>query len=138
MAAIGPRNTKPELIVRRLLHDTGFRYRLHRKDLPGRPDLYLPKWKAVLEVQGCFWHAHDCHLFKQPHDNSEFWSAKLTSNRERDARNASAVADLGLRRLVVWQCAVTGRTRLPPDQLRRRMVDWLRGTDRDGEITGLG
>ena len=136
MAAIGPKNTKPELIVRRLLYAAGFRYRLHRKDLPGRPDIYLAKHRAVIEVHGCFWHSHDCHLFKLPKDNAEWWAEKLGKTQERDARNRSAVAACGLRRLVVWQCAVTGRTRLPPHELQQQLMDWLCASEQQGEITG--
>lgn len=137
MAAIRSANTGPELIVRRLLHAAGFRYRLHRKDLPGKPDLTLPKWNALIEVHGCFFHAHDCHLVrKRPADNAEFWEKKLGGNTERDRKNAVAAAALGWRRLVVWQCAITGRTRLDPDELLSRISDWLRGTASSGEIGG--
>lgn len=137
MAAIRSRNTRPELIVRRLLHAAGFRYRLHRKDLPGKPDLTLKRWNAVIEVQGCFFHAHDCHLCKKlPSANAEFWSAKLAGNVERDKRNADAIGALGLRRLVIWQCALTGKTRLDPDDLTIRIVGWLTGQDTAGEIRG--
>lgn len=137
MAAIRDRDTKPELIVRRLLHAAGFRFRLHGKDLPGKPDLTLRKWNAVIEVHGCFFHAHDCHLCKKmPSRNAEFWSAKLAGNRERDRRNAKAVADLGIRRMVVWQCALTGKTRLNPDELAARITDWLAGSDNTGEVRG--
>jgi DNA mismatch endonuclease (patch repair protein) len=135
MAAIRSANTKPELVVRKLLHAAGFRYRLHRKDLPGKPDLTLPKWNALIEVHGCFFHAHDCHLVrKPPAQNAEFWEKKLRGNAERDRRNAEAAAALAWRRLVIWQCAITGRSRLEPDVLRSRMSDWLRGTDTTGEI----
>lgn len=137
MSAIRGRDTKPELIVRRLLHAAGFRFRLHRKDLPGKPDLTLKKWNAVIEVQGCFFHAHDCHLCKKlPSANAEFWSAKLAGNIERDRRNADAISALGLRRLVIWQCALTGRTRLGEDDLKAGIAGWLTGQDTAGEIRG--
>lgn len=137
MAAIRSANTRPELIVRRLLHSAGFRYRLHRKDLPGKPDLTLRKWNALIEVHGCFFHAHDCHLVKKrPAENAEFWEKKLDGNAERDRRNADAAAALGWRRLVIWQCAITGRTRLGPDDLLSHISDWLRGTASTGEIRG--
>jgi DNA mismatch endonuclease (patch repair protein) len=137
MAAIRSANTQPELIVRRLLHAAGYRYRLHRNDLPGTPDLTLRKWNALIEVHGCFFHAHDCHLVKnRPADNAEFWKKKLAGNAERDRRNADASAALGWRRLVIWQCATTGRTRLDRDDLLARVGEWLRGTDRTGEIRG--
>ncbi|MGN6155398.1 MAG: very short patch repair endonuclease [Sphingomicrobium sp.] len=137
MAAIGPKDTKPELIVRKLLHRAGFRFRLHRKDLPGKPDLTLPKWNALIEVQGCFFHSHDCHFVrKRPADNAEFWAKKLDGNVARDRKNAEAAAALGWRRLVVWQCALTGKARLDQTDLLSRISEWLRGNDRTGEIRG--
>lgn len=137
MAAIRSSNTKPELIVRKLLHATGFRYRLHRRDLPGKPDLTLAKWNALIEVHGCFFHAHDCHFVKKrPAENAGFWEKKLSGNAERDRRNAEAVAALGWRRLVIWQCAITGKTRLDPVELITRISGWLCGTDNIGEIRG--
>ena len=137
MAAIRSANTQPELIVRRLLHAAGFRYRLHRRDLPGKPDLTLPRWNALIEVHGCFFHAHDCHLvMRRPVDNAEFWEKKLTANADRELRNAQASAALGWRRLVIWQCAITGRTRLDPDDLRARISGWLSGSELTGEIRG--
>jgi DNA mismatch endonuclease (patch repair protein) len=138
MAAIRHRDTKPEMIVRRLLHAAGFRYRLHRKDLPGTPDLTLKKWNAVIEVQGCFWHAHNCHLFRRPADNADFWSEKLGKNVGRDIRNAKAIAELGMRRLIVWECALKGPTKLEPQTLKTRITDWIIGSEPMGEIQGLG
>jgi DNA mismatch endonuclease, patch repair protein len=136
MAAIRHRNTKPEMIVRRMLHRAGFRFRLHRRDLPGTPDLTLKKWNAVIEVQGCFWHAHDCHLFKRPKDNAEFWSEKHGQNFNRDQQNADAIAALGMRRLVIWECALRGRTGLDQTTIQNRVVNWITGTESRGEISG--
>lgn len=137
MAAIKGRNTKPEIIIRRLLHVAGFRFRLHRKDLPGKPDLTLRKWNAVIEVHGCFFHAHDCHLYKKsPSRNAEFWATKLAGNVERDRRNADATEALGIRRLVVWQCALTGKTKLGREDLLELIAGWLTGSDKVGEVRG--
>jgi DNA mismatch endonuclease (patch repair protein) len=137
MAAIRSANTEPEMIVRKLLHRAGYRYRLHRKDLPGTPDLTLRKWNALIEVHGCFFHSHDCHLVKKrPADNADFWEKKLGGNAERDRRNADATAALGWRRMVIWQCALTGRARLDRHDLLSRIGEWLRGTERSGEIRG--
>ena len=137
MAAIRAKHTEPEMIVRRLLHRAGFRFRLHQKCKAGKPDLTLKKWNAVIEVHGCFFHRHDCHLFSQPSGASAgFWEKKLTENVARDERQARAIAAEGRRRLVVWQCAITGKTRHPPGELVARIGDWLRGGNLTGEIRG--
>lgn len=137
MAAIRSTDTKPEIVVRKLLHSAGFRFRLHRTDLPGRPDLTLPKWNALIEVHGCFFHAHDCHLMKKlPANNAEFWQDKLARNTERDRRNAQAAAEQGWRRLVVWQCAITGKTRLNQAELLSRISEWLRSSESSDEVRG--
>ena len=84
MAGIKGKNTKPEMLIRKALFAKGLRYRLHDKNLPGKPDLVFPKYKAVIFVQGCFWHGHDCHLFKWPTSNKEYWRNKINRNREVD------------------------------------------------------
>jgi DNA mismatch endonuclease (patch repair protein) len=87
MSGIKNANTKPEIQIRQLLHHAGFRYRLHNAALPGKPDLWLARYRAVIEVNGCFWHGHDCHLFKLPSTRTDFWQTKIASNRARDARH---------------------------------------------------
>ncbi len=105
MASIRGKNTKPEIIVRRFLHRLGFRFQLHRRDLPGRPDIVLPKYRTVVEVRGCFWHRHEgCRFAYTPKSNREFWEAKLNGNRERDRRNIRELARLGWRVIEVWEC----------------------------------
>ncbi len=105
MSGIRGSNTQPELRVRRFLHRHGFRDRLHVKDLPGRPDIVLPKYKAVVFVHGCFWHRHSgCPYAYRPKSNVEFWEAKLNSNAERDARVEQKLAEQGWQVLVVWEC----------------------------------
>lgn len=105
MASIRGKNTKPEIIVRRFLHRLGFRFRLHRRDLPGRPDIVLPKYRTVVEVRGCFWHRHEgCPFAYMPQSNREFWEAKLNGNRERDQRNLQELTKLGWRAIEVWEC----------------------------------
>jgi len=108
MSGIRSANTKPEMVVRRMLHARGFRYRLHGRDLPGRPDLILPKYRVVIFVHGCFWHCHDCHLFKWPSTRKEFWREKLTGNLERDRRNIQSLLSAGWRVLVIWECGIKG------------------------------
>lgn len=105
MASIRSKDTKPELIVRKLVHAMGFRYRLHRKDLPGKPDLVLPGLKKIIFVNGCFWHMHRCRYGRvKPKTNIEFWQEKRESNKKRDARSREALKKNGWDVLVVWEC----------------------------------
>jgi DNA mismatch endonuclease, patch repair protein len=110
MSRIRSQNTKPELWVRRLLHAAGFRFRLHRKDLPGRPDLVLPKYRAVVFVQGCFWHAHHCQKGRIPGTRGDFWKAKFEGNRKRDARNTRELRAAGWRVFTIWECELAKPT----------------------------
>ena len=105
MSRIRGKDTKPELMLRHGLHARGLRYRLHRKDLPGRPDMVFPRYRAAILVHGCFWHGHDCPLFKLPATRREFWAAKIEGNQARDARDIAGLAAAGWRVLVVWECA---------------------------------
>jgi DNA mismatch endonuclease (patch repair protein) len=105
MAAIRGKDTKPEICVRTLLHSLGYRFRLHRKDLPGKPDIVLPRHKAVIFVHGCFWHCHNCRFGRvQPVTRSEFWTVKRQSNVDRDHRNKTALRALGWHVMVIWEC----------------------------------
>jgi DNA mismatch endonuclease (patch repair protein) len=136
MSGIRAANTQPELAIRRGLHAKGFRFRLHAKDVPGKPDLVLPRFYAAIFVHGCFWHGHDCHLFRMPSTRPEFWSAKIERNRLRDEIVEAELDQAGWRRLVIWECALKGRTRLDPEELMERAAAWLRGSDETGEIAG--
>lgn len=104
MAAIKGKNTKPELLVRKALHARGFRFRLHAKDLPGKPDIVLPKHRAVVFVNGCFWHGHSCKDFRWPKSNRAFWKAKITRNCERHASQVRLLRRKGWVVLHVWEC----------------------------------
>jgi len=106
MSRIRSTNTKPEITVRSLLHGMGYRFRLHRRDLPGRPDIVLPRHRKIILVHGCFWHGHDCKLASKPKSNSEYWSAKIMANRSRDARNLTALQAAGWRVLEIWECEI--------------------------------
>jgi DNA mismatch endonuclease (patch repair protein) len=106
MSRIRSEDTKPELIVRSMLHRMGFRFRIHRKDLPGRPDIVLPKHKKVVLVHGCFWHGHLCKIAPGPKSNTAYWSPKIETNRSRDQRNRTALIDLGWRVLELWECEI--------------------------------
>lgn len=136
MAGIKGKNTKPELLVRKGLHALGFRFRLHSKDVPGKPDLVLRKHRATIFVHGCFWHGHSCHLFKMPSTRIEFWEAKISRNRTRDQEVKDQLRESDWRRLVIWECALKGKTRLDFDTLVQRAAQWLWNGDPDAEIAG--
>jgi DNA mismatch endonuclease (patch repair protein) len=136
MAGIKGKNTKPELLLRSKLHRRGFRFRLHRRDLPGRPDLVFPKRDAVIFVHGCFWHGHDCHLFRLPKSRTEFWGEKIAGNAARDRHQMNALRKAGWRVGVVWECALKGRTRLPLDEVMDQCAGWLISDEPEVEIHG--
>ena len=125
MAGIGTKNTKPEIVVRQMLFRMGFRYRLHRTDLPSKPDLVLPAYDVAVLVNGCFWHGHECHLFKWPKTNRKFWREKISKNRERDQRVQKELNALGWHVMVVWECATRSRTDRQLDSLANRMATWI-------------
>jgi DNA mismatch endonuclease (patch repair protein) len=105
MAGIKGKNTKPELLLRKALHRRGFRYTLHSKSLPGRPDIVFPSRKAVIFVHGCFWHGHDCRFFKWPSTRVEFWREKIEHNMHRDERNIQALLGAGWRVATIYECS---------------------------------
>lgn len=125
MRAIRGRDTRPELFLRKSLHKAGFRYRISPTDLPGKPDIYLPRYRTVVFVHGCFWHCHGCYLFKLPLNRRDFWLEKLSGNVQRDQRNLKLLLDSGYRLLVIWECAVKGKNKLNPDQLIAKIIEWL-------------
>lgn len=106
MSQIKGKNTKPELLIRKWLWANGYRYRLHYKNLPGKPDLVFPGRKKVIFVHGCFWHRHDCRYFKWPKSNSEFWRQKIEGNVERDQKNSAALVASGWVYLIIWECTL--------------------------------
>jgi DNA mismatch endonuclease (patch repair protein) len=107
MSRIRSKNTKPELLVRSLLHRAGFRFRLHASKLPGRPDIVLPKWKTAIFVHGCFWHRHTgCGFAYFPKSRKAFWQNKFTENVKRDVLKAAALSSLGWKVITIWECEV--------------------------------
>lgn len=136
MAAIKSGNTKPELLVRRALHGMGLRFRLHANNMPGKPDLVFMRYRAVIFVNGCFWHRHDCHLFKWPATRGEFWRTKIGRNVENDARAVEALLQLGWRVGTVWECALKGRTRLDQTEAMHRLAAWVRSNEKTITIRG--
>ena len=136
MSRIRGRDTKPELILRFGLHARGLRFRLHRKDLPGCPDLVFPCFRAVVFVHGCFWHGHDCPMFKLPATRAEFWAAKIGGNRTRDARAHAGLVEAGWRILVLWECALRGPSRRPVEAVLDAIVGWLHTEKSEGVVQG--
>ena len=121
MSKVKGKNTKPELIVRSMLHKMGYRFRLYRKDLPGNPDITLPKFKKVIFVHGCFWHGHEkCKRAKRPTTNREFWDKKLNKNLLRDKENIEELNSKGWESLLVWTCEVKDKNRL-----KRKLSEFL-------------
>lgn len=136
MAAIRGADTKPEMIIRRGLHARGFRFRLHDRKLPGRPDLVFPRFAAVVFVNGCFWHGHDCALFKWPKTREEFWREKIEGNRRRDTRSAEMLLAAGWRVATVWECALKGPERLLGDDVIDRIATWLSSDRKETSFRG--
>jgi DNA mismatch endonuclease (patch repair protein) len=138
MSGIRGTNTEPEIRIRCLLHRRGFRFRLHVKDLPGKPDIVLPRYHAVVFVHGCFWHGHDCHLFKMPSTRPEFWQTKICRNRENDRRAIETLFAAGWRIAIIWECAMKGRQRLSDDILIEHLALWLRNKSDKLELPTKG
>ncbi len=112
MARVRQKNTKPEVKLRQWLHAAGYRFRLHRKDLPGTPDIVLPRYRTAVFVHGCFWHGHDCRAGRLPSSNTAFWEAKISRNQSRDAIAEERLRTLGWIPLTVWECELKDRDRL--------------------------
>ena len=119
MSAIKSKNTKPEIAVRKLLHSMGYRFRLHRKDLPGSPDIVLPKYKTVIFVHGCFWHRHEnCKYASTPKTRKEFWNKKFKENIKRDSEIQDKIKNLNWRSVVIWECETKNI-----ENLRDKIID---------------
>lgn len=137
MAGIRGKDTAPELALRHALHARGFRYRLHVRWLPGKPDLVFPARCAVIFVHGCFWHGHDCHLFKWPQSRKTFWHDKISGNRARDERDEMILSGDGWRVAQVWECAFKGKARLNLSIVADKCAGWLRSSRKKLEIRGI-
>lgn len=125
MSGIRGKDTKPERLLRAELHKYGFRFRLHDSLLPGKPDIVFPKHKAIILVNGCFWHGHDCHLFKWPKTRMSFWRQKIEATKARDQKNIDDYRRLGWRVLTVWECAFKGRTDAEVEAVVRDCTSWI-------------
>ena len=124
MSRVKNKNTRPEMMVRSMLHRMGYRFRLHRRDLPGAPDIVLPRHRKVIFVHGCFWHGHDCPRGKRPSTHTEFWDAKLDANIARDRANREALEKEGWKVLVVWECELKN-----PKAVREKLRRFLKSND---------
>ena len=131
MSRIGAKDTRPEMTIRKWLWANGYRYRLHRKDLPGKPDIVLPRYNAVLFVHGCFWHRHGCRMSTTPETRQGFWLAKFRDNVERDKRNIEALLKDGWRVMVVWECTLR-TSAANPDAVSSQITAFLKS---DGKLT---
>lgn len=137
MSGIKGTNTKPERIIRSNLFRLGFRFRLHTSYLPGKPDIVFPKYKAVIMINGCFWHCHHCHLFKWPNTRKEFWLNKIKKNVENDKKVLNQLEVLGWHYLVIWECALKGKNKIPLDGLISKIETWLKNEKKhNSTITG--
>lgn len=136
MASIKGKNTKPEMLIRKGLHFLGFRYRLHNPKLPGSPDLVFSKHLAVIFVNGCFWHGHDCHIFHWPKTRTDFWKSKIERNKQRDIKTAIAYKKMQWRVLTIWECSLVGRTRRNFNEVIHTAANWLLYDSQSAEIKG--
>lgn len=130
MAAVKSKDTTPELLIRRLVHSFGYRYRLHVRSLPGTPDLVFPRLRKIIEVNGCFWHMHNCGRCRIPSSRRDYWIAKIERNAARDKRTRRELGKLGWEVLVIWECQIQPSRKA---RLRRRIVAFL---EKDARATG--
>jgi len=123
MSRIKGKDTKPEMVLRQWLWRSGYRYRLHRKDLPGKPDIVFPGLKNIIFVHGCFWHKHNCKYFKWPASNAEFWKNKIKGNIKRDNKHYKALSDIGWNYLTVWECELNSKNQVSLWKKVRKFLD---------------
>lgn len=133
MSGIRGRNTKPEILVRSLLHRQGFRFRVHVRELAGKPDIVLPRYHAAIFVHGCFWHGHNCPLFRMPKTREDFWRDKIGRNRDNDQKAKEALLATGWRVGVVWECAIRGAGK-DIESVARRVGEWLHSEEKETEV----
>ena len=135
MSSIRGKNTKIELGVRKALFGLGYRYRIHVGSLPGKPDIVLPKHHAAIFVHGCFWHGHDCRLFRLPKTNAAFWRNKIATNRRTDTKVLRELRATGWRTFTVWECCLRGKNKRQVAAAVRRLHRWIQSCSAHGEVT---
>jgi DNA mismatch endonuclease (patch repair protein) len=135
MSGIKSKNTQPEIVLRKYLHNAGFRFRINVKDLPGKPDMVFRKYNSIIFIHGCFWHGHDCKLFKWPKTRPEFWKKKIESNISNDEKVLQTLQLTGWRVCIVWECSVKGKGKdIMP--VTKKISSWLKGNKHFLEIRG--
>lgn len=137
MSGIRSKDTRHEVALRKMLHAAGFRYRLHRRDMLGTPDITLPRHGATVFVHGCFWHGHECHLFKWPSTNRARWTEKILSNRHRDEETKRRLLEGGWRVCMVWECATRGRYRRSVEEVAECVIKWIQSSTTLCEVSGM-
>lgn len=137
MSKIQGKDTRPEMMVREWLWANGYRYRLHRRDLPGKPDIVLPKYRAVIFVHGCFWHRHGCQFTTIPESNREFWLTKFSKNISRDKRNIAALLEQSWRVMVIWECSFRRKNAIP-ELVAKHLAEFLNSETHFAEIGTQG
>lgn len=136
MSNIQGKNTKPEILIRKNLYSKGYRYKLHVKSLQGKPDIVLSKYNALIFINGCFWHKHNCHLFKWPKTRRFFWETKINKNIENDQKNHIKLLNENWRILIVWECSIKGKTKKTMEIVINDIVEWLHSDINFKEIEG--
>ena len=138
MSAIRNRNTKPEQIVAALLQEMDIAFQAQRSDIIGKPDLFVPQHQTAIFVHGCFWHGHDCHLFKVPQTRTEFWLEKIATNKARDLQVRETLNDTDFRQLIIWECSLKGSQKLCREDLKERIEEFLLSKTKLAEIRETG
>ena len=136
MSRVGQKDTRPEILLRSVLHKAGLRYRLYDKALPGSPDLIFPRFRSVVFVHGCYWHSHGCYRSTVPKSRREFWKKKFRANRRRDQRVMVLLRERGWRVMIVWECTLVGKYALVPQSVAEQVHAWLTGREECGEVPG--
>jgi DNA mismatch endonuclease (patch repair protein) len=136
MSRIRGRDTKPEMLIRQGLHARGLRFRLNVPTLPGHPDLVFPRYGVVVFIHGCFWHGHECAMFRMPDTRRDFWQGKITGTKNRDAKVEETLLGLGWRVLTIWECSTRGRGRLPIESLLDSCIDFIQSDQETKIIQG--
>lgn len=136
MSGIRSKDTKPEMKIRKALYSRGYRYRLHSSKIQGKPDIIMRKYNAVIFIHGCFWHGHNCKLFRLPKTRTAFWENKINTNRERDRKVVSILQKDGWRIAVIWECSMRGKGKMDFEDIMDRLTEWIESDRRTLTLTG--